>query len=172
MRSSFKGRVLVLGSGAVSQCFQALLLRHLDFQQLTVMDMIDARPEIAQALASGATFVQRQLTQENLASTLEKYLGRGGLLIDLAATITREREQRTLESLLTLPVSRGRVLWTKARGALYRRGRHLRQAATVHARRTRRREQQWAVDSDNFSGSIRSHSGELVWRASVYPSGA
>jgi len=48
-----------------------------------------------------------------------------GLLIDLAAAITRERELRTLESLLTLPVSRGRILWTKVRGALYRRGRWL-----------------------------------------------
>jgi ABC-type transport system involved in multi-copper enzyme maturation permease subunit len=48
-----------------------------------------------------------------------------GLLIDMAATITREREQRTLESLLTLPESRGRVLWSKALGALYRRDRWL-----------------------------------------------
>src|SRR5215217_725831 len=87
MKSSFKGRVLVLGSGAVSQCFQALLLRHLDCKQLTVMDMIDARPEIASALAAGAEFVQHQLTQEDLAATLEDYLGRGDLLIDLAWNI-------------------------------------------------------------------------------------
>jgi homospermidine synthase len=87
MKSSFKGRVLLLGSGAVSQCFQALLFRHLDCKQLTVMDMIDARPEIASSLASGAEFVQHQLTKENLAATLEAYLGRGDLLIDLAWNI-------------------------------------------------------------------------------------
>jgi ABC-type transport system involved in multi-copper enzyme maturation permease subunit len=48
-----------------------------------------------------------------------------GLLIDLAGAVTREREQRTLESLLALPEARGRVLWVKGLGALFRRGRWL-----------------------------------------------
>src|SRR5262249_11317850 len=54
-----------------------------------------------------------------------------GLLVDLAATITREREQRTVESLLALPESRGRVLRTKFGGALYRRWRWLAAIAWV-----------------------------------------
>ncbi len=44
-----------------------------------------------------------------------------GLLIDLAGAITREREQCTLESVLTLPITRGRLLRTKVLGALFRR---------------------------------------------------
>jgi ABC-type transport system involved in multi-copper enzyme maturation permease subunit len=46
-----------------------------------------------------------------------------GLLIDLGGAISREREQRTLESLVSLPIPRGRILRVKLRGALYRRGR-------------------------------------------------
>lgn len=48
-----------------------------------------------------------------------------GLLIDVAGTITREREQRTLESLLVVPESRGRILRAKVLGAFFRRIRWL-----------------------------------------------
>jgi len=44
-----------------------------------------------------------------------------GLILQLAGTITRERELRTLESLLVLPESRGRILLEKWLGAVLRR---------------------------------------------------
>ena len=89
MKIAFSGNVLVLGCGSVSQCLQPLLLRHLemDFSKLTVMDMVDNRHAIPNTLAAGATFVQHEITPDNLASTLAQYLGRGDLLIDLAWNI-------------------------------------------------------------------------------------
>ena len=45
MKIPFNGRVLLLGCGAVSQCLQPLLLKHLemDFSKLTIMDFEDNR---------------------------------------------------------------------------------------------------------------------------------
>ncbi|MFL5338907.1 MAG: ABC transporter permease [Gemmataceae bacterium] len=43
-----------------------------------------------------------------------------GVTYRVAGCITREREQRTLESLLALPLSRGAILWAKWRGAVVR----------------------------------------------------
>lgn len=89
MKIPFGGRVLVLGCGSVSQCLQPLLLRHLemDFSKLTVMDFADQRHTIPETLAEGAQFVLHRITPENLASTLENYLGSGDLLIDAAWNI-------------------------------------------------------------------------------------
>jgi homospermidine synthase len=85
----FSGRVLVLGCGAVSQCLQPLLLRHMDmdFSRMTVMDMADLRQHIPDTLAAGAQFAQEQITPENLGAVLGQYLGPGDLLIDVAWNI-------------------------------------------------------------------------------------
>src|SRR6266542_5383893 len=85
----FQGRVLLLGCGAVSQCLQPLLLRHLemDFSRLTVMDFEDRREHICDTLSAGAHYVRERITPENLAAVLGEYLGPGDLLIDLAWNI-------------------------------------------------------------------------------------
>jgi homospermidine synthase len=59
----------------------------MDFSKLTVMDFADQRHTIPETLAAGAQFVQHRITPENLASTLEQYLGSGDLLIDVAWNI-------------------------------------------------------------------------------------
>ncbi len=89
MKIPFGGRVLVLGCGAVSRCVQALILRHfdMDFTKLAVMDFVDLRALIPDTLNAGAAFVQQRVTPQNLASTLEKHLGAGDLLIDVAWNI-------------------------------------------------------------------------------------
>ena len=86
MKLPFKGHILLLGSGSVSQCLQPLLLRHLDmdFSQLVIMDSADRRAEIPDSLAAGAQYVQACLTRENYSSLLAKYLRPGDLFIDLA----------------------------------------------------------------------------------------
>ena len=58
MKIPFSGRVLLLGCGSVSQCFQPLALRHLemDFSKLTVMDFEDLRDTIPETLAAGANY--------------------------------------------------------------------------------------------------------------------
>ncbi len=86
MHIPFNGRVFLLGNGSVSQCLQALLLRHsdLNFSRLTIMDFVDGRAEIPDTLAAGAHYIQDRLTRENYPSLLAKYLGPGDLFIDLA----------------------------------------------------------------------------------------
>ena len=89
LRIPFSGRVLLLGCGSVSQCFQPLALRHLemDFSKFTVMDFEDLRDAIPDTLAAGANYVQQRVTPENLPSLLAQHLGPGDLLIDLAWNI-------------------------------------------------------------------------------------
>jgi homospermidine synthase len=89
MKIPFGGRVLLLGCGSVSTCFQPLLLRHfeMDFSKLTIMDILDRRHLIAPTLAAGARYVQHEITRENMAATLVEYVGAGDLLIDLAYSI-------------------------------------------------------------------------------------
>jgi homospermidine synthase len=86
---SVPGKVLLLGCGAVSQCLQPLLLRHLDmdFSRLTVMDFADMRHAIPDTLAAGSQYAQERITPENLPALLGRYLGPGDILIDVAWNI-------------------------------------------------------------------------------------
>ncbi len=86
---TFGGRILILGCGSVSRCFQPLVLRHfdMDFSKLTVMDFEDLRHMIPETIASGANYVQDYITIGNYAQLLSKYLGPGDILIDLAWNI-------------------------------------------------------------------------------------
>ena len=86
MKIPFGGRILILGCGAVSRCFQPLVLRHIDmdFTKLTVMDFEDLRSASADVIAAGGQFVQDYVTTNNYAQTLSRYLGPGDVLIDLA----------------------------------------------------------------------------------------
>ncbi|MCA9902823.1 MAG: homospermidine synthase [Anaerolineae bacterium] len=89
MKIPFGGRILLLGCGSVSICFQPLLLRHveMDFSRITVMDFLDQRYLIPDTLAAGVRYVQHQLSPDNLAQTLSKYVGPGDLIVDLAWNI-------------------------------------------------------------------------------------
>ncbi|MEV4415039.1 saccharopine dehydrogenase NADP-binding domain-containing protein [Catellatospora sp. NPDC049609] len=86
---AFGGRILLLGSGSVSQCLQPLLLRHLDmdFTRLTIMDFEDLAHTAAEAVAAGATYLRERITPENIETELAKHLGDGDLLINLAWNI-------------------------------------------------------------------------------------
>ncbi len=89
MKVNFGGRVLVLGCGSVSQCLQPLLLKHIgmDFSKLTILDFEDNRNRIPETLAAGASYVQKKITRQNLATVLGKHVGEGDLIIDLAWNI-------------------------------------------------------------------------------------
>ncbi|MBV1850234.1 saccharopine dehydrogenase NADP-binding domain-containing protein [Catellatospora tritici] len=86
---AFDGRILLLGSGSVSQCLQPLLLRHLDmdFTRLTVMDFEDLAHTAAEVTAAGGTYVRERITEENIETKLAEYVGEGDLLINLAWNI-------------------------------------------------------------------------------------
>ncbi len=89
MKIPFNGRILILGCGSVSRCFQPLLLRHfeMDFHRVTIMDFADLRSLIPESLAAGVRYVQEQITPHNLAHVLGQHVGPGDLLIDLAWNI-------------------------------------------------------------------------------------
>ncbi len=86
---AFQGRILLLGSGSVSQCLQPLLLRHvdMDFTRLTIMDFEDLAHTAAEAVAAGATYLRERITPENIETELAKHVGDGDLLINLAWNI-------------------------------------------------------------------------------------
>jgi homospermidine synthase len=88
LAARFSNRVLVLGAGSVSQCVLPLLIEHLvDAKQITIADMRDNRSRVSDAITAGATYVQDQLTRENMDQFLSKYLSAGDFLLDLAWNI-------------------------------------------------------------------------------------
>ncbi len=88
MAARFQNRVLILGAGSVSQCVLPLLIEHLvDAKQITIADMRDNRHRVSEAIAAGATYIQDQLTRENMDQFLSKYLSPGDFLLDLAWNI-------------------------------------------------------------------------------------
>jgi homospermidine synthase len=82
----FDGNILVLGCGSVSQCTMPLLLRHIDLppDRMTVMDMVDRRETIADAISAGVNYRVGQVTEENYSTLLAELLSPGDLFIDLS----------------------------------------------------------------------------------------
>jgi homospermidine synthase len=91
LRTSFGGRILLLGYGGVSQCTLPMLLRHLDMprNRITVMDFVDhsKNPLLQPALKEGVRFVCEKIVRATMAEQFGKYLGQGDMLIDLAWNI-------------------------------------------------------------------------------------
>ena len=85
----FKGKVLVIGLGAVSRCMMPLLFKHLemDRRKITVMDFNPDENAVREVRAAGANFVKEQIVRERMGAQLAKYVGRGDLIIDLAWNI-------------------------------------------------------------------------------------
>ena len=88
MSERFQGRILVLGAGSVAQCVIPLLLEYLvDPKQMTIVDQRDNRSRVQGAISAGATYIQDQVTKENLDSFLSSHLKAGDFLLDLAWNI-------------------------------------------------------------------------------------
>jgi homospermidine synthase len=82
-------RVLVLGCGSVAQCAVPLLIRDLPIrpEQVTVVDFVDNRSRIAEAIGAGVRYECDRLTRANLDEFLSARVGAGDLLLDLAWNI-------------------------------------------------------------------------------------
>ena len=85
----FKGKLLIIGCGSVSQCAIPLALKLIDMppQNVTIMDFLDNRARIKDSLAKGAKYVIDKITEQNYKEVLAKYVGPGDLIIDLAWNI-------------------------------------------------------------------------------------
>jgi homospermidine synthase len=86
----FGGKVLFMGFGAVAHCALPILVKHIRVppERVTILDFDDAARAAAQEwVARGYRFVKDKVTEENLGTLLEKHVGRGDLLVDLAWNI-------------------------------------------------------------------------------------
>jgi len=85
----FKGKILVIGCGSVSQCAIPLVLKLIDCppKNITIMDFVDNRSRVKNSLDKGVTYVIDRITPENYDRLLKKYAGHGDLIIDLAWNI-------------------------------------------------------------------------------------
>ena len=80
----FNGKILVIGCGSVSQCTLPLLLKHIDTpaRNITLMDFVDNRPRVKEALARGVRYVQKQIVRGNYSKALSQYVGKGDMIVE------------------------------------------------------------------------------------------
>ncbi len=85
----FEGRILVLGCGGVARCTVPLLLKHLDMPsaRITIMDMLDCRDALGDALDQGVQFVREQIVPDRYGEQLARFVGPGDMIVDLAWNI-------------------------------------------------------------------------------------
>lgn len=85
-RVPFRGKMLVLGCGAVARCTLPLLPRLIDMplDHITVLDMVDNRRYIQGMLDRGVKYVVEKIDRNNLVRVISHYLSRGDFLMDLA----------------------------------------------------------------------------------------
>lgn len=85
----FEGKLLIIGCGSVSQCAIPLVLKLLEMppQKITIMDFVDNRSRVKNALDKGVKYTMERITPDNYVQLLEKYVGPGDMIIDLAWNI-------------------------------------------------------------------------------------
>jgi len=85
----FDGKILIIGCGSVSQCAIPLVLQLIDMpaNKVTIMDFVDNRSRVKDALDKGVKYVMEKVTLENYTELLGKYVGPGDMIIDLAWNI-------------------------------------------------------------------------------------
>ena len=87
-RVPFAGKIVILGCGSVAQCSLPLLLRHVARpDQIVVMDFVDNRHRIADALAAGVRYVTDRVGRTTLDEVLGRELTAGDILLDMAWNI-------------------------------------------------------------------------------------
>jgi homospermidine synthase len=82
-------RLLMLGCGSVAQCTIPILLHEqvVEPQRITILDMVDNRSRVQEALAAGVNYVQDRITEENMDEVLSRHVAAGDIIIDLAWNI-------------------------------------------------------------------------------------
>ena len=85
----FNGKVLVIGCGSVAQCAIPLVLKLIDVSpsKVTILDFVDNRKRVRDALSEGVRYVIDRITPDNYRTLLAKFVGQGDLIIDLAWNI-------------------------------------------------------------------------------------
>ena len=89
MTAKFSGKILIIGCGSVAQCAVPLVLKLIKIppQNVTIIDFVDNRHRIKDAIDRGVQYVFERVTVENYNTLLQKYVGPGDIIIDLAWNI-------------------------------------------------------------------------------------
>ncbi|MFA7001415.1 MAG: saccharopine dehydrogenase C-terminal domain-containing protein [Candidatus Omnitrophota bacterium] len=79
----------MIGCGSVAQCAVPLVLKMIDMpaDHITILDFVDQRGRVREALDRGVRYVQEKITVQNYEVLLAKYVGSGDMIIDLAWNI-------------------------------------------------------------------------------------
>jgi len=85
----FKGKVLIVGCGSVSQCAIPLVLKlaRVPAKNITIMDFADNRKRVKDALDQGISYVFDRITEKNYPQLFGKYVSSGDIILDLAWNI-------------------------------------------------------------------------------------
>lgn len=85
----FDGKLLIIGCGSVSQCAIPLVLKLIDMpaKKITIMDFVDNRHRIKDALDKGVNYTMERVTSSNYKELLARYVGPSDMIIDLAWNI-------------------------------------------------------------------------------------
>jgi homospermidine synthase len=128
----YNGKILIIGCGGVSQCTVPLILKHIDLppQNVTIMDYVDNRARVQDALKRGVKYVSDRVTRENYSTLLSKYVGAGDLLIDLAWDIDTMAMLQWCHERGVLYINTSVELWEPYKGASQKHPREL----TLYAR--------------------------------------
>jgi len=85
----FNGKLLIIGCGSVSQCAIPLVLKLIEMPpgNVTIMDFVDNRARVKEALDQGVNYALERVEEDNYQTLLGKHVGRGDMIIDLAWNI-------------------------------------------------------------------------------------
>src|SRR4026209_1006783 len=85
----FNGRLLIIGCGSVSQCEIPLVLDLIEMSadKITIMDLVDNKARVKDALKRGVKYDMKRLTRENYQTMLPEDVSAGDMIIDLAWNI-------------------------------------------------------------------------------------
>jgi len=88
----FANKILCIGCGGVAQCTLPILpkLINMPLSNITVIDMVDNSPKIADLIQRGVVFKVEKISKDNFSAILSKYVGSGDVIIDLAFEIATE----------------------------------------------------------------------------------
>lgn len=85
----FNNNILIIGYGAVSRCTLPVILDHIDVprKNITIIDIEDKSEELKKFTDTGIKFFQEKILPANLKNILNEYVGKDGLVVDLAWNI-------------------------------------------------------------------------------------